>query len=413
MKNRIILYGLLLLLASCVKMNDNIKEYMDRGEINYIGKVDSASTAGGKERILFKWKANNDPRIEQCWIYWNNMRDSASFPVSSAALDENGYMTAIPNIPEGTYVFNMYHAGSKGYRSVPQEITGRSYGQAYQSFLKPRKIQTVVVGLESALVDLGPSDEGEIKTDIVYESVSGEMKTLTVLPDVNRVTLTDYKLGALYSTVTHYLPEPQALDEFTVASADMYFPDEILPVKLDKSLWRRQTLLGDNTSFFNDSWTFELIFDDIVGNQGWHTSSGTSYPVYFTIDLGVTSKLANYTLWQRIADPDGGGPYTAGNPKKWKVYGSASLSESTDPAYWTVNGGFADDWVLLADCYAFKPSGDDNPVSEEDMEYATRGHYFEFPADAPPVRYVRFYVEEVWNPSGYFHFSEITFWGML
>ena len=68
------LYVLLsFLLASCSGMNDIIQEYLDRGEINYIGKTDSIYAIGGKNRITFKWIVNADPRIEKnvyCLAKW-------------------------------------------------------------------------------------------------------------------------------------------------------------------------------------------------------------------------------------------------------------------------------------------------------------------------------------------------------
>lgn len=36
------------LLASCSGMNDIIQDYLDRGEINYIGRPDSLLSTGGK-----------------------------------------------------------------------------------------------------------------------------------------------------------------------------------------------------------------------------------------------------------------------------------------------------------------------------------------------------------------------------
>ena len=36
---------------------------------------------------------------------------------------------------------------------------------------------------------------------------------------------------------------------------------------------------------------------------------------------------------------------------------------------------------------------------------------FEFPAEAPPVRYIRFKVLETWGGMDFIHFTEFTFWG--
>ena len=177
---------------------------------------------------------------------------------------------------------------------------------------------------------------------------------------------------------------------------------------LDKSLWSKVELLGDNTIEYSapPTWQFSSMWDGIVGDQGYHQNGGP-IPNYFTIDLGVTAKLATYTLWQRL----GGYEYTVMNLKKWKIYGTSTLSPSDDMDYWTE--GFKSDWVLLADCYSYRPSGlDTGDPTEEDQAYAALGFTFDIPDDAPPVRYIRHYVEESWIPGyPYCYVSEISLWG--
>jgi hypothetical protein len=179
-------------------------------------------------------------------------------------------------------------------------------------------------------------------------------------------------------------------------------------MKSDKSLFRRKTLLGDNTGVWSDDYQFEYMWDDLVDRlSNTYHQKDASDPNYFTIDLGVATKLSRYTLWQRP-----GYFYARFNPKRWKVYGATNLSSSTNPEYW-IDGGFKNDWFLLADCYAFKPSGEDHPVTPKDIEYATLGHEFEFLAEAPPVRFIRFQMLESWSKSMTFYISEVTFWGTV
>ena len=180
-------------------------------------------------------------------------------------------------------------------------------------------------------------------------------------------------------------------------------------MELDKSLFRRQILLGDNTTIYSSpQYNFENMWDGIVGrSQNIYHQRDESNPNYFTIDLGVTAQLNRYTLWHRV-----GYEYGNWNPKRWKVYGTAALSPSTEPAYW-IDGGFKNDWFLLADCYSFKPSGDGPDVTQEDSEYAAPGFGFDIPFDIPPVRFIRFQMEESWIGVMGFHIAEVTFWGTV
>ena len=181
-------------------------------------------------------------------------------------------------------------------------------------------------------------------------------------------------------------------------------------MKLDKSLFRRYALLGDNTSD-HSSFPITNMWNDNIFDFSHQDAAVDITPNYITIDLGVTAKLGRYTLWPRIGDSFEY-VYAQYNLKKWKVWGVASLSSSNQVEYW-IDGGFKDDWFLLADCYMFKPSGENNPVTQEDRDYAVAGFEFDIPLDAPPVRYIRFELEETWSGANVVVVGEVTFWGEL
>lgn len=177
-------------------------------------------------------------------------------------------------------------------------------------------------------------------------------------------------------------------------------------MKLDKSKFKRQVLMGDNDTNLG-GWEFSKMFDEIVGDQGFHTSAGKS-PMYFTIDLGTTVKLSRYKMWPRI-----GYEYKHHNIKKWSLYGTTTLKlDNHENNYWVL-GGFKADWNHLMDCVTFKPSGDAGPITSEDVEYAGNGFEFEFPLDSPPTRYLRFAVDQTWSGGDMMHISELTFWGEI
>jgi len=180
-------------------------------------------------------------------------------------------------------------------------------------------------------------------------------------------------------------------------------------VKLDKSKWKRQHFLGDNNTQ-NGSYVWDKIKDEIIAtDDGWFANVAIN-PILFTIDLGATVKLSRYSYWMRT----GGSPpweYRHFNLKRWNLYGTNTPRfDIHDEAYW-IAGGWKEDWAHLANCYTFKPSGENNPTTDEDVEYAARGFGFDIPLDAPPVRYVRFHVDETWGGGYGVNISEITFWG--
>ncbi|QZE15989.1 hypothetical protein K4L44_09320 [Halosquirtibacter laminarini] len=94
--------------------------------------------------------------------------------------------------------------------------------------------------------------------------------------------------------------------------------------------------------------------------------------------------------------------YRHNQPKKWEVWGATSPNP---------DGSF-DSWTKLLDCESIKPSGD-GPVTNEDREYINRGEDFEFPLDAPSVRYIRIVMSENWSGGVYAQWGELTFWGQV
>ncbi len=282
MKKDLITYTFILIsifITSCEKMNDNIEKYLDRGEINYIGRVDSVFTFGGKERIGFSWKVGPDPRIEFCKIYWNNNRDSIIYEIDRTQL-QNGFVHEIfDQMEEGTYVFNMYHTGSKGYKSIKYEVIGHVYGEQYQASLTPRKIKEVIAYKEKVeIIWNNPEDSHSLILN--YTDSSGEINILEVLSSVDTTAITDYKAGGEFSYITNYLPEENAIDQFTVQSEKMNFPSYY---ELDRTTWKVIDLSSENP-------TEHMGINILDGNLGtmWHSnwpSPADLLPHSLTIDM--------------------------------------------------------------------------------------------------------------------------------
>jgi hypothetical protein len=208
-------------------MNDNIEEYLDQGEINYLGRPNWAFTQSGNGRVCIGWFVNDDPRIEGCTIAWNNLNNepqTASFPINRSALTD-GYMSVIIPLEEGTYVFKIVHTGDKGYPSIATEASGRVYGSDYLSTLSPRKISSVNAFSDRIEITWLPAEANVTKVLLTYETNSGK-RTIEVAPTETTTVLTDHKNLGQYSWETYYLPDPGALDEFSVVSNNAEFPSE-------------------------------------------------------------------------------------------------------------------------------------------------------------------------------------------
>jgi hypothetical protein len=275
-------------------MNDNIQEYLERGETEYLGKADSVMAIGGKERILITWIVNKDPRIESCVIYWNDKADSATFPVDRSKITDDR-MSVYLNIPEGAYLFNLYHRGSKGYRSIVSEVSGKVYGGNYQASLGTRKTVDMMCYPDSVEINWAPASESMVKTVFTYEQSSGNTVDVTVLSEDTKIVIRDYKHGGRYSSKTYYIPEPGALDTFEIVSQEQFSEY----YWLNKSEWIPYALATHNS----DGDGIACLLD---GNYSsfWHSpySGGydiTTNPLYVGFDMLSEKQIKAIKLEKR------------------------------------------------------------------------------------------------------------------
>lgn len=183
-------------------------------------------------------------------------------------------------------------------------------------------------------------------------------------------------------------------------------------MELDKARFREVRLPTDaphwnNAVLMSHLWSNSLEGGSAASNRGtaWYrTANGSGIPHHFTFELGVTAKLSRYVQHQRgvVTPSEHYLVYNAGNPRYWEVWGATH----PDPS------GSWEGWTKLLDCTSIKPSGLPlNNNSDEDMAYALAGEEFDFPLDAPPVRYIRIKILGTWGLTDYMHLGELTFFG--
>ena len=209
------------------------------------------------------------------------------------------------------------------------------------------------------------------------------------------------------------------LQSFGVAAIDRWNnitnikQSEVLPleeIQLDIQNFDNLFLNGDRQDAFG--WIMSNMWNGSIEGGGFHTSQtepGVTIAPYdepyhmFTMDLGVKAKLSRFKFWQR----QGSWIFTHGNPRYFEVWGIDELPAD--------NGDSFDGWTrLIQNGEVIKPSGGAIGLnSAEDAASAASGEEFEFPIDAPPVRYIRFVNLKNWSEGKFMHIMEINFWGQL
>lgn len=174
--------------------------------------------------------------------------------------------------------------------------------------------------------------------------------------------------------------------------------------KIDKANFKEQFLTGDINNSTRE--TMPNLWDDNVATR--YISLPNVEPmmpgVSFAFDMGRTCQLSRFTLWQRYTDRMSNA-FNVANPRLFEVWGTNEKPNQD---------GSWDDWTKLLDCEIKKPSGLPlGEMSDDDIALTIAGSNFTFNPGTPPVRYLRFKINEVWGGTNYIYFNELTFWGEM
>lgn len=178
--------------------------------------------------------------------------------------------------------------------------------------------------------------------------------------------------------------------------------------ELDKTLWRGLPLCS---SFTLSTWggPITTLWDGktvVEIPYVYYLNTTSSTRIFFTIDLGVNTKLSRFKFWGR-----NNWYFNLHHPKEFEIWGT------NDPVVANGDACTWEGWNLLLTGTSEKPSGPDATafadLTSEDIALATAGEEFEFSLDVPQVRYIRFRTLRTWTDSNSSFWGELTFWGQV
>lgn len=210
-----------IIIASCSKM-DAYKERFQKGkELSYPGILDSAQILPGNKRVMLTGLFLSDPKIVKYRIYWNGGLDSMDKSIiRSAGIDT--VRQIISNLPEGNSSFGVRTFDIEGNESILVSVSGNIYGDNYQSGIINRGYTSATEISPSELaIEWLSVDPSLILTQLTYTATDNSIKQFTIFNAKAHIdTLSDYKPGTNVLVQSRYLPEPIAIDTFTVLKAD-------------------------------------------------------------------------------------------------------------------------------------------------------------------------------------------------
>jgi hypothetical protein len=211
-----------MLLTACGDMLDDIRQYIDKGETIYVGKIDSLRTYPGREKIEVRGNLPYGLTQTKCVISWTN----SSGEIGSKTLDiirtspDDDISILFENMQEGAYEFTAITYDEKGNSSIPVTVNGYVYGNLYVQSLINRGISgDIVTSYEEgefvatiAWLPLNYADA--LGTWLEYELAGGGTESVFVPTNEMTTKIQNAQPGGNFTWHTVYKPDPDAIDIF-------------------------------------------------------------------------------------------------------------------------------------------------------------------------------------------------------
>jgi hypothetical protein len=392
--------GLVTILA-CSQKPDDFREFLEGQEVKYPGVINKTFVRPGNLRLGIGWSPSPDPSVTKYRIYWNNRLDSVEVAATSHNPSDTIY-TVISNLQEYTYTFFVYSFDAKGNRSIPTEIqNARVFGNTYRQSLLNRPINLVepykLLNDEGSQITLNflQPDTTNMITYVRYTTLGNVLKEVPVLPQINSITLNDFKYGTKVAYQSYYKPVGNSLDTFSVSLVDTFPRIEFGIVKCDKGMFSIANLPNDVQPYEGQT-SVARLWDGSVGPQGYpnifHSNGDKQLPHHFTMDMGKA--------YDSLRNVEVTGRNCCHNPTEYEIWGIADITNAAttlagnDPG-WKAEA-LSKGWVLLKE------------VTRSDD--GTGPYMVDFGTNTPKLRYIRLRIKKVAsNESSYSNLSELTF----
>ncbi|PWV56270.1 DUF4998 domain-containing protein [Chitinophaga sp. S165] len=397
--NKIYLLACFVVLLACSKKPTDYRDFLEGEELVYPGAVSDAKVLPGNNRLQLIWHPSPDPSVVKYTVFWNNKADSLTINSTTHNATDTVKCT-ITGLSEYVYSFTIYSYDAKGNRSVATEISNaRVYGTVYNATLNNRLSDPVnpytINEDSSVIIRFATPDTININTALQYTKKNGEVAQLSLAPDEDFLTLTDYKFGTPVVYKSSYIPVASALDTFYTLQNDT-FPTIFRLIQCDKSLFAEHDLWGDMGIYQSDT-RVSRLWDGSVGPQGYpnifHADDHATMPRVLSFDMGK--------VYNNLGAIEETGRDCCNNPDQFEVWGIDDLTDAV-PEMNSDDGGWkaamqAKGWTLLKEV-----------IRTDDGKAAYKVPLMDNP---PPVRYIRIRVlHNVNGESRYTNLSELTFW---
>ncbi len=377
---------------ACESNVDTYSEFIEDGEILYIGTPDTVLIEHGFNKLKFNVVINADPKISKGVLQskdgsidheFDVIRENSGQDITSFILD----------IEQGEYNFDVFLKDNNGNQSIKREVLATSYGSNYQASLLNRGISGMNASQDNVVIDWSAPNDGVVSTVITYTNSGGVEQTIDVPNDTNQTIIEDYVLNGEFEVASTYRPTTTSFELFSAIPSGYNFPRGYL---LDKSVIAPLRLDFDASDGCYGS-SYDRLLDGSTG-AFWHScdTAEDSYPFVMSFDMSVPVNLTQFKLDQRSGCC---GDRSPANMQFWGTnditLGATTVDiDAGDLAAWEADAS-SKGWTKID---AFDGNSD-YTFTEELQDGAEK------------YQYIRLVFVSAINGGGTANFDELTFWG--
>jgi hypothetical protein len=292
-----------LLLVSCGKQDTVYKQFFVEGGYIYPAKALNLSAVSGYQRVILTWEVPMDPSLRSAKLFWDNRRDSLSFDYS---LYPSGVVkTAIENLEDRSYTFEVINYDSAGNSSLAVEITTSPFADNWLVSHAERAVESArLVGNDAVVIMRDPTDE-TVMTKFRYLTKDGQTVESGVLKaDEYEIHLPNADGSRYFEYQSAYTPT-EGID--TVWTGNWVKSTKPITQSFDASI----ATVTVTANQIRDNFYPSLIIDGIKDSSSsrWYSSNASEYKKIFPKILVIDTKLSGddaitFTDFIFYEDPD-------------------------------------------------------------------------------------------------------------
>lgn len=388
--------------GGCSDINEMQREWLDRGETVYVGKLDSIVVRSGLGRVQLEGDTRYMRSAVRCEVrFGDQVREFATRDI----VGEDGIARMpIGSLDEGSHYFYVTTHDAAGNKSIRTEVFGEVYGDEYRLLQRPKKVMEMIPTLTDMTLNWSANNKA-VRVEVEYETLHGVERRVLDGDVTSTVIASDWKRGGKIRSVTYIEPDEKALDVIDLNPVEQNFP-EVVEFEVPKNTFAEVSLPTDIDGRGYGGVGPKGMWDGVAGNdqtKRYHSRNQEGVPHHLTFDMGVYADLSKVKIW-------GSSDNSFWNPKRVQLWGREDLAgaettlPSDDPGWETE--AREKGWKLIADFTNTDRIVNEHPISKE---------------EPMRVRYIRYRVLEIvghptdpnYTTSGkdrYGLCQELTFW---